>query len=330
MFSDEFRQRLAVGKYARWAVDLNEQQLEALIWMVGEYAARADLVLNLLEEHKGAFSVHDEAFARVRHALEALAGFVAGDRPDLETSSARVREVVARARALTDDEWSSRRHAPFEMLAHSPLPPGQRKSRLLAVAFCRRVWHLFRDDRLRRAVEVAERYADGLATEGELAAARETVEAASGPQGGDWRTLGTAAFDTTAVEPWAGDAAGAAATNVGLAAAGLAERPDPSDGAAWSAYCDGESGEEAVQCDLVRDVFGNPFRPVTFDPRWRSADALALAQGIYAERAFDRLPILADALEEAGCTEKAVLDHCRRSAVHVRGCWVVDLVLGKE
>jgi hypothetical protein len=81
---------------------------------------------------------------------------------------------------------------------------------------------------------------------------------------------------------------------------------------------------------LLLCVFGNPFRPGAFDPAWRSETVVALASGIYAERAFDRLPILADALEEAGCDHPDVLAHCRQlDATHVRGCWVVDLVLGK-
>jgi hypothetical protein len=81
---------------------------------------------------------------------------------------------------------------------------------------------------------------------------------------------------------------------------------------------------------LFRDIVGNPFRPVAFDPHWRSETAVALAAGIYAERAFDRLPILADALEEAGCDHPDVLAHCRGPGPHARGCWVVDLVLGKS
>ena len=80
---------------------------------------------------------------------------------------------------------------------------------------------------------------------------------------------------------------------------------------------------------LLRDIFGNPFRPVAFDPTGRSETAVALAAGIYAERAFDRPPILADALEEAGCDDPDVLAHCRGPGPHARGCWVVDLVLGK-
>lgn len=81
---------------------------------------------------------------------------------------------------------------------------------------------------------------------------------------------------------------------------------------------------------LVRDIFGNPFRPVKFNKKWRTTDVLLLAQGIYDERAFDRMPILADALQDAGCDNEDVLSHCRDpKQVHVRGCWVVDLVLNK-
>jgi hypothetical protein len=88
--------------------------------------------------------------------------------------------------------------------------------------------------------------------------------------------------------------------------------------------------ELLAQCDLVRDLFGNPFRPVTSNPVWLTSTVTSLAAGIYHERAFDRLPVLADALEEAGCTNADILNHCRRPGEHVRGCWLVDLLLGKE
>jgi hypothetical protein len=88
--------------------------------------------------------------------------------------------------------------------------------------------------------------------------------------------------------------------------------------------------EEVRQAELLRDIFGNPFRPVAFDPRWRSADAVGLARGLYEERAFDRLPLLVDALMDAGCADEQVIGHCRGEGPHVRGCWVVDLVLGKD
>jgi hypothetical protein len=85
------------------------------------------------------------------------------------------------------------------------------------------------------------------------------------------------------------------------------------------------------QSDLLREIFGNPLRPVELDPDWLTTDVLLLAQGIYDEKAFDRMPILADALQDAGCASDDVLNHCRDSAqVHVRGCWVLDLLLEKR
>jgi hypothetical protein len=85
---------------------------------------------------------------------------------------------------------------------------------------------------------------------------------------------------------------------------------------------------------LILCVLGNPFQPVpTLDPdwlRWNEATVIRLAQSIYDDRGFDRIPILADALEEAGCTSADILGHCRSGGPHVRGCWVVDLLLGKE
>jgi hypothetical protein len=85
------------------------------------------------------------------------------------------------------------------------------------------------------------------------------------------------------------------------------------------------------QLALLRDIFGNPFRPVAFDQAWRSESAVALARTAYDTRNFSLLPILADALEESGCDHADILAHCRQpDATHARGCWVVDLVLGKS
>ena len=89
------------------------------------------------------------------------------------------------------------------------------------------------------------------------------------------------------------------------------------------------AAEERAVCDLVLCVFGNPFRPVALDPSWLTPTVLALAKGIYAERAFDRLPSLADALQDAGCENPEVLDHCRGPVPHVRGCFVVDLLTSR-
>jgi hypothetical protein len=87
--------------------------------------------------------------------------------------------------------------------------------------------------------------------------------------------------------------------------------------------------ERVAQAALLRDIAGNPFRPVSLDLAWRTPAVLHLGQFIYDDRAFDQLPVLADALEEAGCASREVLDHCRGPGPHVRGCWAVDLVLGK-
>jgi hypothetical protein len=81
---------------------------------------------------------------------------------------------------------------------------------------------------------------------------------------------------------------------------------------------------------LLRDIFGNPFRPVTFSPSWRTDTALSFAQQMYESRDFGAMPILTDALQDAGCDNEDILGHCRGDGPHVRGCWVVDLVLGKE
>jgi hypothetical protein len=97
-----------------------------------------------------------------------------------------------------------------------------------------------------------------------------------------------------------------------------------------SAWAMGRLVVSGFAATILRCIFGNPFRPVTFAPSWCSETAVALASAIHVERAFDRLPILADALEEAGCDDADVLNHCRGPGPHVRGCWVVDGVLGKS
>jgi hypothetical protein len=84
------------------------------------------------------------------------------------------------------------------------------------------------------------------------------------------------------------------------------------------------------QIALLRDIFGNPLRPVTLNPSWPTPTVLAIATGIYNEKVFDRMPILADALQDAGCENEEILRHCRGPGPHVRGCFVLDLVLGKS
>lgn len=102
------------------------------------------------------------------------------------------------------------------------------------------------------------------------------------------------------------------------------------EGIAREAHYYLERKEQAV---LLRDIFGNPFRPVAIDPAWlawNDGTIRRLAESIYEERRFENMPILADALEDAGCRAQAILDHCRGPGPHVRGCWVVDLLTGRE
>src|SRR5262249_41943220 len=96
-----------------------------------------------------------------------------------------------------------------------------------------------------------------------------------------------------------------------------------------------KEGEEETkdQVALLHCIFGNPFRPVAINPSWltwNDGTVQKIAHAIYDERAFDRLPILADALEEVGCTNADILNHCHQQGEHVRGCWVVDLLLRRE
>jgi hypothetical protein len=90
---------------------------------------------------------------------------------------------------------------------------------------------------------------------------------------------------------------------------------------------------DTVMGILLHDIFGNPFRPVSLNPAWLTwHDGLivSMARQMYESRDFTDLPVLADALEDAGCTSQDILGHCRSGGEHVRGCWVVDLVLGKS
>jgi hypothetical protein len=103
MFSDEFRQRLASGKYTRWAVNLTEPQLAAVLWMVGEYGYRAPVVLKPLKRHRDEVAWNDVAFARARLALETLFRMVAGDRPDLDEAIQRVGKVLAQVRSVAEE-----------------------------------------------------------------------------------------------------------------------------------------------------------------------------------------------------------------------------------
>jgi len=88
--------------------------------------------------------------------------------------------------------------------------------------------------------------------------------------------------------------------------------------------------EDEAIAYVVREIFGNPFHPITLRPEWRTSTVLALATGIYDEKAFDRMPILADALEDSGCDNEEILQHCRGPGPHTRGCFVIDMLTGRQ
>jgi hypothetical protein len=103
------------------------------------------------------------------------------------------------------------------------------------------------------------------------------------------------------------------------------------DASSWaSSWNKVEADEYRLQVWLLHDILGNPFRSATLAPSSRTPDVNTLAGHVYQDRAFSHLLEMADALEEAGCTDADIVAHCRGDGPHIRGCWVVDLVLGKE
>ncbi|QEL15886.1 hypothetical protein [Limnoglobus roseus] len=223
---------------------------------------------------------------------------------------------------MTEAEWLSEAANPQWMAFHlteCKMPrtkAGRRKLRLFACGCCRVTWGLLPDDRLRGAVEVAERFADGRATKMELAASHMASEAM---RGRSQQPAGTPVGVRVAIQM-----VGAATNSEAFHAAFMMTATELPLGGVIPQKIAGR-----YICNLFRDIFGNPFRPVTFSPSWLTPTTVAIAEAIYADRAFDRVPILADALQDAGCEEEAILAHCRGDGVHVRGCWVVDGVLGK-
>jgi hypothetical protein len=187
-----------------------------------------------------------------------------------------------------------------------------RKLRLFKCACCRRIWHLLTDEQSRHAVEAAELLADGLLSNEEVQTARHGAAAAIGSSG-PWINLSANAA-RAAIESWSPHFCAALASS----AIEMQHRYTPGDL---------QDAERQAQLLLLRCLFGNPFRAIPLDPIWRSRDACDLAALIYKECAFDRLPILGDALEEAGCSDQDMLDHCRSAGPHGRGCWVVDAIL---
>jgi hypothetical protein len=246
---------------------------------------------------------------------------------------------------MTDAQWRQC-EVPKLMLDAIASKATERKLRLFAAACWRRVPRISTDTGCARAVEVAEQYADWLVHDDVL---DQAYQAAINRSYGAW---GQSQYEILlsrqmTVSRASGAASGAAweVRAKGLRADRRLQRqarrarrrgaqPDvaePNDAQAAAVE------ESRQQCALLRDMFATLFRSVVIAPTWRARDVIDLARAAYNERLLPsghldpvRLAVLADALEEAGCSEQAILDHLRGPAPHVRGCWPVDLILAKE
>jgi hypothetical protein len=217
---------------------------------------------------------------------------------------------------MTEAEWLACVD-PKAMLVFLKGKATKRQLRLLGCACLGRVAHLLIDDRARDAIATAERFADGSAGEAELKKARVSANRARYP-GLNESGLGNAGYylHCMATEIARLDRAFRPAVVCDFAGSTLREAGG------------NPRGEYAAQAALARDIFGNPFRKPMLDKTWRTSSALSLARQMYESRDFSAMPILADALQDAGCDNEGILAHCRGEGPHVRGCWVVDLVLG--
>jgi hypothetical protein len=190
----------------------------------------------------------------------------------------------------------------------------KRKRRLFSCHCCRLVWNLLTDQRSRIAVEVAERAAEGAVIQMELDAANQQAVLAAGVSGPHrWPLVVRAAVVASHANPFPTDV-------VRYVVPG--RRSDPK-----------QRNEMARRVSaLLRCIFGNPFHPVTLAPdllRWRDGLLVSVAKRMYDARDFSEIPVLADMLQDAGCDDEQVLDHCRQGGEHARGCFAIDSVLGR-
>ncbi len=226
---------------------------------------------------------------------------------------------------MTEAQWLTATD-PAALLTLSMEETHERKVWLFGCACCRRIWGLLIHPSSRFAVEVAERYAEGVTGRSDLDIAAGGARLASNLARED-------------AEPFA-SATDPSPASYEVAAHAAYKLSHPARPVGWllmretaeaASIASGQPSEDAVQTEFIRDIFGNPFRPVAFSPEWRTSTAIAIAQQMFESRDFSAMPILADALQDAGCDNDDILNHCRdEKQVHVRGCWVVDLVLGKS
>src|SRR5262245_35807858 len=208
----------------------------------------------------------------------------------------------------TEEHWLSS-GSPEAMEAFLGERGSRRRWQLFACHCCWRIVSLL-PERCQQVVAVAERQAEGVASAAEVQEAQQEAGEA----------------EVLAWLPGQPANAGWAA----MAALRCLRSPRRVFLPAAEAAGSGQESERLAQCQLLRELFGNPFRPVHFDPAWRTPLALSMARLSYEADNFDELPILGDVLEDAGCDDAEVLAHCRGPGRHVRGCWVVDAVLAKE
>jgi hypothetical protein len=211
---------------------------------------------------------------------------------------------------MTEAEWLGCTD-PTLMLQFLQNKASDRKLRLFACRCAEQ--SAFRSD----TIPVVERFVDQQATAEELSGLVSAWDYRGHEESGWYRLYLPTPFTATAAAEIARDTA---------ADAGAKETT-------YNAFSAARDAMRKVQCCLLRDIFGNPFRSVTFNSAWlawNDCTVRKITPAIYDERAFDRMPILADALEDAGCDNADILTHCRSEGPHVRGCWVVDLLLGKE
>ncbi len=258
---------------------------------------------------------------------------------------------------MTESEWLACRD-PAPMLALLRNKASDRKLRLFACACCRRIWPFITDPGSQAIVEIAEQWADGFIDEPRILALDydRLTDNCGGPEepfATAFMVAGHVGYNL--ISPlhgfphgW-GDFQCVQETADGAVQARMSSYHSPNDGIARHYQSEEliEAGqrraietennrnalqemEQSAQCDLLRCIFGNPFAPVAADTAWRNGTIQELAQAIYDTRDFSGMPILADALEDAGCTDAVLLAHCREPGEHVRGCWMLDLLLGKE
>lgn len=229
---------------------------------------------------------------------------------------------------MTEAEWLACAD-PQPMLTFLSTKISDRKLRLFVAGYSRCLWQQLHADS-RQAVETAERFADGRATIEELHQAERRARRRAEDEEDQSQDLRDQAstLEQSLDQEWDLMLQGANQCDRQNAAL-IAEAATIPDLDTFIAVPMGFSGhyEDAVR--MLCCIIGNPFRPIALDSSWLSSTVQQLAATIYDDRAFDRMPILGDALEDAGCTDAAILEHCRSKSEHVRGCWAVDILTGR-